>query len=76
VRPAAGHLNVPRRQLPHHALAVLLGVDRATITRAIGQIRPLLAARGFALPGQPTLRLGTLAEVVAYAAANGTVLST
>ena len=42
--------------VPHRALAVLLGVDRATSTRAIGQIRPLLAARGFAVPGQPTLR--------------------
>jgi hypothetical protein len=53
-------LIVLRLQLPHQALAVLLGVDRATITRAIGQIRPLLAARGFAVPGQPTLRLRTL----------------
>jgi Helix-turn-helix of DDE superfamily endonuclease len=39
-------LIVLRLQLPHQALAVLLGVDRATITRAIGQIRPLLAAPG------------------------------
>jgi len=29
-------------------LAVAFGVDRATITRAIGQIRPLLAGCGFA----------------------------
>jgi hypothetical protein len=68
---------VLRLQLPHQALAVLLGVDRATITHAIGQIRPLLAARGFAVPGQPTLRLRTLptlADVVAYAAANGVQL--
>jgi hypothetical protein len=78
VRPGAGHPDrgaiVLRLQLPHQALAVLLGVDRATITLAIGQIRPLLAARGFAVPGQPTLRLRTLptlADVVAYAAANG-----
>jgi Helix-turn-helix of DDE superfamily endonuclease len=67
-------LIVLRLQLPHQALAVLLGVDRATITRAIGQIRPLLAARGFAVPGQPTLRLPTLADVVAPAAANGVEL--
>jgi len=67
-------LIVLRLQLPHQALAVLLGVDRATITRAIGQIRPLLAARGIAVPGQPTLRLRTLADVVAYAAANGVEL--
>jgi hypothetical protein len=56
-------LIVLRLQLPHQALAVLPGVDRATITRANGQTRPLLAARGFAVPGQPTLRLRTLADV-------------
>jgi Helix-turn-helix of DDE superfamily endonuclease len=67
-------LIVLRLQLPHQALAVLLGVDRATITRAIGQIRPLLAARGFAVPGQPGLRLRRLADVVADAAANGVEL--
>jgi Helix-turn-helix of DDE superfamily endonuclease len=67
-------LIVLRLQLPHQALAVLFGVDRATITRAIGQIRRLLAARGFAVPGQPTLRLRRLADVVAYAAANGVEL--
>jgi hypothetical protein len=36
--------------------------------------RPLLAARGFAVPGQPGLRLRTLADVFAYAAANGVEL--
>jgi hypothetical protein len=60
-----------RLQLPHQALAVLYGVDRATITRAIHEVRPLLAARGFAVPGQPGLRLHTLADVFAYAAACG-----
>ena len=60
-----------RFQLPHHALAVLYGVDRATITRAIHEIRPLLAKRGFAVPGMPGVRLRTLADVVAYAAAEG-----
>jgi hypothetical protein len=63
-----------RLQLPHQALAVLLGMDRATITRAIGQIRPLLAARGLAVPGQPGVRLKTLADVVAYASACGVEL--
>jgi len=63
-----------RSQLPHHALAVLYGVDRATITRAVGEVRPLLAARGFAVPGAPDLRLRTLADVFAYAAAEGVVL--
>ncbi len=60
-----------RLQLPHQALAVLFGVDRRTVTRAIGEVRPLLAQRGFAVPGQPGLRLRTLADVVAYANACG-----
>jgi DDE superfamily endonuclease/Helix-turn-helix of DDE superfamily endonuclease len=64
-------LVVLRFQLPHHALAVLYGVHRATITRAIHEIRPLLAKRGFAVPGMPGVRLRTLADVVAYAAAEG-----
>jgi hypothetical protein len=67
-------LVVLRFQLPHHALAVLYGVDRATITRAIHQIRPLLAKRGFAVPGMPGVRLRTLADVVAYAQAEGVEL--
>lgn len=64
-------LVVLRFQLPHAALAVFYGVHRSTITRAVGEIRPLLAARGFAVPGQPGLRLQTLADVFAYAAAEG-----
>jgi hypothetical protein len=60
-----------RFQLPHAALALLYGVGRATITRAIGEIRPLLAARGFAVPDQPGVRLHTLADVFAYAGAQG-----
>jgi len=67
-------LVVLRFQLPHHALAVLYGVDRATITRAVHEIRPLLAKRGFAVPGMPGVRLRTLADVVAYAAAEGVEL--
>jgi DDE superfamily endonuclease/Helix-turn-helix of DDE superfamily endonuclease len=64
-------LVVLRFQLPHAALAVFYGVDRSTITRAVQEIRPLLAARGFAVPGRPGLRLHTLADVFAYAAAEG-----
>ena len=64
-------LVILRFQLPHAALAVFYGVHRSTITRAVGEIRPLLAARGFAVPGQPGLRLRTLADVFAYAAAEG-----
>jgi len=57
-----------RLQRPHKALAVIYGVDRSTVTRAVREIRPLLAARGFAVPGEPGLRLRTLADVFAYAA--------
>ena len=67
-------LVILRFQLPHAALAVFYGVHRSTITRAVGEIRPLLAARGFAAPGQPGLRLQTLADVFAYAAAEGVTL--
>jgi hypothetical protein len=64
-------LAVLRFQLPHAALALFYGVDRSTITRAVHEIRPLLAARGFAVPGEPGLRLRTLADVFAYAASQG-----
>jgi hypothetical protein len=58
-----------RLGLPHQALAVLNGVQRCTVSAAVRQIRPLLAGRGFATPsGQ---RLHTLADVLAYAAAEG-----
>lgn len=67
-------LVVLRFQLPHAALALLYRVDRSTITRAVGEIRPLLAARGFAVPGKPGLRLRTLADVFAYATAEGVEL--
>ncbi|MEO8888481.1 MAG: transposase family protein [Jatrophihabitantaceae bacterium] len=65
-------LVVLRLQIPHAALAVLYGVDRCTVTRAVRQIRPLLARRGYATPAGP--RLGTLADVFAYAEANGITL--
>jgi hypothetical protein len=67
-------LVVLRFQLPHAAVAVFYGVHRCTITRAAGEIRPLLAARGFAVPGKAGLRLATLADVFAYAAAEGVPL--
>jgi hypothetical protein len=63
-----------RLQLPHAALAELYRVDRSTVTRAVREDRPLLAARGFAVPHRPGLRLRTLAAVFAYAAAHGTEL--
>jgi hypothetical protein len=67
-------LVILRFQLPHGALAVFYGVHRSTVTRAAGEIRPLLAHRGFAVPGTPGLRLRTLADVFAYAAAEGVKL--
>ena len=63
-----------RFQLPHAALAELHQVDRSTVTRAIGEVRPLLAARGFAVPGEPGVRLRTLADVFAYASTRGVEL--
>ena len=63
-----------RFQLPHAALAQFYGVDRPAITQAVHEIRPLLAARGFAVPGSPDQRLRTLADVFAYAAAEGVTL--
>jgi hypothetical protein len=61
-----------RLGIPHEALAVAFGVDRSTVTRAIGQVRPLLANRGCALPSG--VRLRALADVFAYAAAEGVTL--
>ena len=65
-------LAVLRLQIPHAALAVMLGADRSTVTRAVREVRPLLAGRGYATPqGQ---RLHTLADVFACAAAHGVTL--
>jgi DDE superfamily endonuclease/Helix-turn-helix of DDE superfamily endonuclease len=65
-------LAVLRLQIPHAALAVMFGIDRSTVTRAVHEVRPLLAGRGHATPqGQ---RLSTLADVFAYAAAHGITL--
>jgi hypothetical protein len=63
-----------RHQLPHAALAALCEVDRSTVTRAVNEIRPLPAARGFAVPHRPGLRLRTLADVFAYASSCGVEL--
>ena len=65
-------LAVLRLQIPHAALAVMYGVHRSTVTRAVAEVRPLLAGRGYATAqGQ---RLHTLADVFAYAAAHGVTL--
>lgn len=67
-------LVILRFQLPHAALALFYGVGRSTVTRAVHEIRPLLAARGFAVPGEVGLRLHTLTDVFAYARARGVEL--
>src|SRR5215472_15791990 len=65
-------LAVLRLAVPHATLAVMYGVDRSTVTRAVTELRPLLAGRGYATPAGP--RLHTLADVFAYAAAHGIAL--
>ncbi len=67
-------LVILRFQLPHAALALFYNVDRSTITRAVHEIRPLLAQRGFAIPERRGVRLRTLTDVFAYAAAEGVEL--
>lgn len=67
-------LVILRCRLPNTALAVFYGVDRSAVTRAVHEVRPLLAARRFADPGEAALRLRTPADVFAYAAAKGVEL--
>jgi hypothetical protein len=43
-------LAVLRLQIPHAALAARYGVGRSTVTRAVAEIRPLLAGWGYATP--------------------------
>ncbi|WP_167537144.1 transposase family protein [Streptomyces venezuelae] len=58
-----------RHGTTHDVLACWFGVDRSTITRAIGEVRPLLAERGCTV--SPDARLRTLAEVVEHLGASG-----
>ncbi|MFG2980275.1 transposase family protein [Streptomyces sp. NPDC048258] len=58
-----------RYQLPHEVLGKLFEVDRSTVSEAVRQVRRLLAARGFAVPDRPGVRLKTLEHVFAYAEA-------
>lgn len=53
-----------RHGVTHDVLACWFGVDRSTVTRAVGEVRPLLAERGCTV--SPDVRLGTLAEVVEH----------
>lgn len=63
-----------RHQLPHEVLAEFFDVDRSTVSAAIRQARPLPAARGFAVPDRPGVRMRTLADVFAYAEAEAVEL--
>jgi hypothetical protein len=58
-----------RHGVTHDVLACWFGVSRSTITRAVGEVRPLLAERGCTVDGG--LRLRTLADVVAHLGASG-----
>ncbi|MEU6709829.1 transposase family protein [Streptomyces wuyuanensis] len=60
-----------RTGLTQEALAVAYGVGSSTVGRAIGEVRSVLAARGFAVPDRSGLRLRTLEDVFAYAEAEG-----
>ncbi|MFH8393951.1 transposase family protein [Streptomyces sp. NPDC018036] len=63
-----------RHDLPHAVLALLYEVDRSTVTRAVGEVRRLLAVRGFAVPDRPSVQLRTVEDVFAYAQAEGVQL--
>jgi hypothetical protein len=58
-----------RHGVTHDVLACWFGVDRSTITRAVGEVRPLLAERGRTV--SPDMRLRSLAEVVDHLGASG-----
>ncbi|MDX3772348.1 transposase family protein [Streptomyces sp. AK08-01B] len=58
-----------RHGVTHDVLACWFGVDRSAVTRAIGEVRPLLAERGCSI--SPGVRLRTLAEVVDHLGETG-----
>ncbi|MCX4571295.1 transposase [Streptomyces viridodiastaticus] len=58
-----------RHTVTHDVLAGWFGVDRSTITRAIAEVRPLLAERGCTVSSG--VRLRTLAEVIDHLGADG-----
>ena len=63
-----------RFRTPQHVLAELYGVVTGTIAKAERQIRPLLIQAGYAIEPAGT-RLGTLAELTAYASSHGLELT-
>ncbi|MEW1762475.1 transposase family protein [Streptomyces cyaneofuscatus] len=58
-----------RHGATHDVLACWFGVDRSTITRAIGELRSLLDERGCTI--SPGVRLRTLPEVIDHLGASG-----
>jgi DDE superfamily endonuclease len=58
-----------RHGVTHDVLGAWFDVDRSTISRAISEIRPLLAERGCRVA--EGVRLRTLADVIAYLGATG-----
>ncbi|MFD4551608.1 transposase family protein [Streptomyces sp. NPDC058466] len=58
-----------RHGATYDVLTCWFGVDRSTITRAVGEVRTLLAARGCTVG--PDVRLRSLAEVVDHLGATG-----
>ncbi|MCL3992060.1 transposase [Streptomyces lavenduligriseus] len=58
-----------RHGATHDVLACWFGVGRSTITRAVGEMRPLLAERGCTVG--PGVRLRTLAEVIDHLGSAG-----
>ncbi|WP_240798829.1 transposase family protein [Streptomyces sp. H23] len=58
-----------RHATTQEVLACWFGVDRSTVTRAIGEVRPLLAERGCTV--SQGVRLRTLAEVIDHLGADG-----
>ncbi|WP_234442361.1 transposase [Streptomyces sp. NRRL S-1448] len=58
-----------RHGATHDVLACWFGVDRSTITRAIGEVRPLLAMRGCTVT--TGIRLRTLTDVIEHLATSG-----
>jgi hypothetical protein len=59
-----------RHGVTHDVLACWFEVDRSAITRAIGEVRPLLAERGCTV--SPDVRLRSLAKVIDHLGSSGT----
>ncbi len=60
-----------RHGVTHDVPACWFGVDRSTVTRAVGEVRPLLAERGCTI--SPDVRLRTLADVIGHLGKTGII---